>query len=241
VSICWHGPARVNNRGAKCFASFSYSQQPAGYAQIRQRLLNMHKPHHRRPAITRHPRLRHLRLRRLARLLRQLLSAVLPVVPLSAQLAALSAAMRARAPRSGLRSVALRQLLAEAPPALLAHVIDQRETGMKLTSPAIAIFGIAAFSGQLAAQDPAPSDAKVASTKWNVERVRCSDLLAASDEDRASAAMFYFGYLAAKENIHIVDVSKIEDNISKVMKQCSATPNTTVPQAFLEALRPHTK
>jgi hypothetical protein len=178
MSICWHGQARVNNRGAKCFASFSYSQQPAGYVQIRQRLLNMHKPRRRHPATT-----RHLRLRRLARLLRQLLSAVLPVVPRSARSVGLSAAMRAREPRSGRRSVVLRQQLAEAPPALLAHVIDQRETGMKLTSTAIAIFGMAAFSGQLAAQDPAPSDAKVASTKWNVERVRCSDLLATSDED----------------------------------------------------------
>jgi hypothetical protein len=88
--------------------------------------------------------------------------------------------------------VVLRQQLAEAPPALLAHVIDQRETGMKLTSTAIAIFGMAAFSGQLAAQDPAPSDAKVASTKWNVERVRCSDLRAASDEDRASCGLHAF-------------------------------------------------
>ena len=51
--------------------------------------------------------------------------------------------------------------------------------------------------------------------------------------------MFYLGYLAAKENIHTVDVSKIEDNISKVMKQCSATPNVTVPQAFRQALRPN--
>ena len=60
----------------------------------------------------------------------------------------------------------------------------------------------------------------------------------ASDDDRASAAMFYFGYLAAKDNIHTIDVSKIEDNISKVMKQCSATPSMTATQAFRQALRP---
>ena len=87
-----------------------------------------------------------------------------------------------------------------------------------------------------AAPAPAPSDAKVAPHKWNVERVRCSDLLAASDDDRASAVMFYYGYLAAKVNIHVIDVSKIEDNIGKVMKQCSSTPATTVPNAFREAL-----
>jgi HdeA/HdeB family len=87
------------------------------------------------------------------------------------------------------------------------------------------------------APPPVASDARVASHRWNVERVRCSDLLGASDEDRAAAAMFYFGYLAAKAGIHIVDVSRIDDNIAKVMRQCAAAPNLTVPQAFLEAVR----
>lgn len=112
---------------------------------------------------------------------------------------------------------------------------------MKLASIAVAILCMAAFAGRLAAQESGESEAKLAATKWNVERVRCSDLLAASDDDRASAAMFYFGYLAAKENIDVIDVSKIGDNIGKVMKQCSATPAETVPQAFLQALRPQEK
>jgi len=112
---------------------------------------------------------------------------------------------------------------------------------MKLGRIAVTLFCAAASAAQPAAQQPAPSDAKVAATTWDVERVRCSDLLAAADDDRASAAMFYFGYLAAKDNIHIIDVSKIEDNIAKVIKQCSATPSMTVPQAFRQALRPHKK
>jgi hypothetical protein len=32
----------------------------------------------------------------------------------------------------------------------------------------------------------------------------------ASDEDRASVAMFYYGYLAAKAGVHIIDVSRID-------------------------------
>jgi HdeA/HdeB family protein len=83
-----------------------------------------------------------------------------------------------------------------------------------------------------------PSDAQVAPRTWDVDRVRCSDLLAAADEDRASAAMFYYGYLAAKSKIHIIDVNKISDNIAKVMTQCTATPSITVPEAFRRALRP---
>jgi hypothetical protein len=85
---------------------------------------------------------------------------------------------------------------------------------------------------------PAPSEAQVAPGLWEVERVRCSDLLGAADDDRAAAAMFYYGYLAAKAGIHVIDVGKIDENVGKVMRQCAATPSITVPQAFREALRP---
>jgi HdeA/HdeB family len=123
-----------------------------------------------------------------------------------------------------------------------------------LAAAAFAILCVAVIPGQAAPQaapaaDPAapPSaataaspvaDAQVAPGKWDVERVRCSDLLDASDDDRESAAMFYYGYLAAKADIHVIDVSKISDNLGKVMEQCSATPGVTVPQAFRDALAP---
>ena len=90
-----------------------------------------------------------------------------------------------------------------------------------------------------AAPPPAPrvtSEAQIAPKRWEVERVRCSDLLGASDDDRAAAAMFYFGYLAAKAGIRVIDVSQIDGNIKKVMDRCAAAPNETVPQAFRQAL-----
>lgn len=90
-----------------------------------------------------------------------------------------------------------------------------------------------------AAPPPAPrvtSEAQIAPGRWDVERVRCSDLLGASDDDRAAAAMFYYGYLAAKAGIHAIDVGKIDGNVRKVMDRCAAAPNDTVPQAFRQAL-----
>jgi HdeA/HdeB family len=90
-----------------------------------------------------------------------------------------------------------------------------------------------------AAPPPAPrvtSEAQVAPGRWNVERVRCSDLLGAADDDRVAAAMFYYGYLAAKAGIRVIDVSQIDGNIRKVMDRCAAQPNITVPQAFRLAL-----
>jgi hypothetical protein len=85
---------------------------------------------------------------------------------------------------------------------------------------------------------PSPSDAQIAPGRWDVERVRCSDLLGAADDDRAAAAMLYYGYLAAKADIHVIDVGKIDENVGKVMQQCGAAPSMTVPQAFRQALRP---
>jgi hypothetical protein len=82
----------------------------------------------------------------------------------------------------------------------------------------------------------APSDAQVAPKRWDVERVRCSDLLGADDDDRAAAGMFYYGYLAAKAGVRVIDTSQIEGNLKKVMERCQATPNIMVHQAFREAL-----
>jgi hypothetical protein len=108
---------------------------------------------------------------------------------------------------------------------------------MKLESFAVAAFLLVVFAGPLSAEENAPSDAQVAPKKWEVARVRCSDLLHASDEDRASAVMFYYGYLAAKANIRVIDTSKIESNVGKVMKQCEAVPTMTMPAAFRQALK----
>jgi hypothetical protein len=90
-----------------------------------------------------------------------------------------------------------------------------------------------------AAAAPAPTQppAQISPGIWDVEHVRCSDLLGAADDDRAAAAMFYYGYLAAKAGIRVIDVNMVDGNIAKVMSQCAATPNITVPQAFRRALR----
>jgi HdeA/HdeB family len=90
-----------------------------------------------------------------------------------------------------------------------------------------------------AAPPPAPrvtSEAQISPGRWDVDRVRCSDLLGADDDDRAAAVMFYYGYLATKAGIRVIDVSQIDGNVRKVMDRCAASPNITVPQAFRRAL-----
>jgi len=111
---------------------------------------------------------------------------------------------------------------------------------MKLAAAALDGLCAVALPVVVAAQTTAPSDAQVAPGKWHVERVRCSDLLRAADDDRDAAVMFYYGYLAARANFRVIDVSKIEGNIAKVMRVCAATPTITVPEAFRRALGVHT-
>jgi len=112
----------------------------------------------------------------------------------------------------------------------------------KLVLAALATLFVAAHAMQpAAAASASPSDALVAPGKWDVTRVHCSDLLNAADDDRATAAMFYYGYLAAKNGIKVIDVTKISDNLHKVMQQCEKTPKMTVPEAFRVALSPSHK
>ena len=47
--------------------------------------------------------------------------------------------------------------------------------------------------------------------------------------------MFYYGYLAARSGIHVIDVSRIEENIGRVMGQCVQSPNLTVVAAYSRA------
>jgi hypothetical protein len=70
---------------------------------------------------------------------------------------------------------------------------------------------------------------------WDVTQLRCSQLLAADEDDRAAASVFYYGYLAARSGIKVIDVSRVEENIARVMDQCKRTPDLTVPQAYERA------
>ena len=125
---------------------------------------------------------------------------------------------------------------------------------MKTPAMLLALIGLAACvdqpAPQAAAPPPAPQQAAAPSSaptpasaqaprgSWDVATIRCSVLLGAEDDDRTAAVMFYYGYLAAQANIRVINVDNIEGNIAKVMRQCQATPDITVPDAFRRALRP---
>jgi hypothetical protein len=108
---------------------------------------------------------------------------------------------------------------------------------------------IAAATSACAAQ-PAPAPAPAAPPAiaaaeaarpprlWNVERETCAELLAAPHEDRAMAAMFYYGYVAARGGLRVIDGAQIEARVRRAVGECESTPNAPIAQAFQRALLP---
>ena len=73
---------------------------------------------------------------------------------------------------------------------------------------------------------------------WNVERETCAELLAASDEDRTAVATFYYGHVAARANIRVIDAAQVEARVRRAMDECAASPASPIAQAFHRALVP---
>ena len=72
--------------------------------------------------------------------------------------------------------------------------------------------------------------------RWNVAEGRCRALLGEADDDRAAIGMFYYGYLAAKLNLNVIDTSRIEDDLRHVFETCRDHRAMTIVTAF-ETLR----
>lgn len=76
------------------------------------------------------------------------------------------------------------------------------------------------------------SDAIAPTGRWNVAQAKCRAILSESDDDRAAIGMFYYGYLAARLNLSIIDTSRIENDLRHVFETCRERPDMTVVAAF---------
>jgi hypothetical protein len=77
-----------------------------------------------------------------------------------------------------------------------------------------------------------PSDPIAPAGHWNVAQARCRAILAESDDDRAAIGMFYYGYLAARLNLNLIDTSRIEGDLRHVFETCRDHPDMTIVAAF---------
>jgi hypothetical protein len=96
------------------------------------------------------------------------------------------------------------------------------------------------------APPPAPAaaapEAAVASTApIDVRSFTCASLLAASDDDRGYASMFFLGYRAALAHTRTIEIAKIEAIEETALTTCAASPTMPAGQAFAQALAANTK
>jgi hypothetical protein len=85
----------------------------------------------------------------------------------------------------------------------------------------------ASGGGNAATPPPAAStssDPIAPAGHWNVAQAGCRAILSESDDDRAAIGMFYYGYLAAKLDLNVIDTSQIEGDLRRVLEACPSIP-----------------
>jgi hypothetical protein len=71
---------------------------------------------------------------------------------------------------------------------------------------------------------------------WQVKQVTCRQLLEAPPRDRDAATIFYYGYLAGRTRLDVVETSKMDAELRRVIDQCARNPSLNVAQAFQQTL-----
>lgn|SRR5215469_12818642 len=88
-----------------------------------------------------------------------------------------------------------------------------------------------------AAPPPAPAPEPVSTAPIPIRSLPCAELLGASDEDRAAAAMFFIGYQASRAQVRNLTISQIEAIERKALSACAMNPSMPAVRAFAVAVR----
>jgi len=116
---------------------------------------------------------------------------------------------------------------------------------MKLELAMVAMCGVLAASIPASAASTSPAapatsaDAKPAAIEHRLVKVAtvpCADLLRASQDDRAAAAMFYLGYGVARLKLATLDVGYIEGLETAALDECAQHPDRPASAAFARVL-----
>jgi hypothetical protein len=76
------------------------------------------------------------------------------------------------------------------------------------------------------------------SLEHNVVKIRavnCDAFLSLSEDDRASASMFYIGYTASRRRQGNIDIAEVEGLEAAALGNCAAHPNEPAASAFMKA------
>lgn len=90
----------------------------------------------------------------------------------------------------------------------------------------------------LPALSPQNVDASMAppGQSWQVRRLTCAAWLAEPEPEQHSAAMFYYGWLAARTGTQTIDTEKTRVDLQAVHDRCAHEPRLTVANAFEQKL-----
>jgi hypothetical protein len=86
----------------------------------------------------------------------------------------------------------------------------------------------------------APPAAVAPSLGHNVVTIRavnCDAFLSLSEDDRASASMFYIGYTASRRGQSRIDIAEVEGLEAAALGYCAAHPDQPAASAFMKAFR----
>jgi len=82
---------------------------------------------------------------------------------------------------------------------------------------------------------PAPESAMTERHIVAIRTVQCDALLKLSEDDRASASMFYIGYTASRRRQAKIDVAEVSGLEAAALGYCAAYPNWPAATAFNKA------
>ena len=65
----------------------------------------------------------------------------------------------------------------------------------------------------------------------------CGELAGLTEEDRAFALIFYYGYLAGRSGATVLDNSVVSEHLLRVRDYCTANADSPVVDAFVAVLK----
>ena len=83
---------------------------------------------------------------------------------------------------------------------------------------------------------PPPPPQPVSTAPIPIRSLGCGDLLAAGDDDRAAASMFFIGYRAALAHVHDLSIAEIQAIEEKALSICAAHQTLPAVTAFGQAV-----
>ena len=90
-------------------------------------------------------------------------------------------------------------------------------------------------AGISSATPPTASGPSLGHNIVTIRTVNCDALLSLSEDDRASASMFFIGYTASRRGQRRIDIAEVEGLEAAALGNCAAHPNEPAASAFMKA------